>query len=506
MKRAIAITLAVIFLVVILIPGNITTATTSESYNGYAMKLYSIGLFKGTETSFELERVPTRLEGAVMFVRLLGGESEALDKNYNHPFNDVPEWGSPYVGYLYHYELTNGISESEFGTSLNLRAAEYVTFGLRALGYSDKGEQAEFSWETSVAFAYSNGVVSDDLYYELNNIRFTRGQVAWTSYEFLLSSPTGHEMRLIDSLVTKGSINSNAAGSVFPEYNIGTREVPAIGDSWSSVLSDNGLPTVAFLSRYGFEWNVFGMDYSNYIQIGQIEGSVKGLVLASYGYGYERDISIGMTRDDVVAAYGHTGLTEIRKPVTGENTTIIYILDNTDKASYISEDGNYITYYYDSYNGDKITALLVVDKETEETTHNTLQGDMAKFERAFEEQIYQLTNAYRVQMGLEFLVKSTSAANAAKDHSVNMADNDFFSHTDPQGRGPGDRVSEKGVPYRYLGENLAYGYINPVDMVNGWFNSQTGHRDVMLGDFIYLGVGSAIKDNKVHYCTQEYWR
>jgi hypothetical protein len=506
MKRAIAITLAVIFLVVILIPSNLTTATTSESYNEYAIKLYSIGLFKGTETGFELERIPTRLEGAVMFVRLLGGESEALDKNYNHPFNDVPGWGNPYVGYLYHYELTNGISESEFGTSLNLRAAEYVTFGLRALGYTDKGEKAEFSWETSVAFAGSNEVVSDDLYNELNHMRFTRGHVAWTSYEFLLSSPTGHDVRLIDSLVARGSINSNAAWSAFPEYNIGTREVPEIGDSWSSVISENGLATDVFLSRYGFEWNIFGMDYSNYIQIGQIDGIVKGLVLASFGYGYEKDISIGMTKADVIAAYGHTGLSEIRKPVIGENTTIIYVLDNTDKALYISEDGNYITYYYDSYNGDDITALLVIDKETEVSTHNTLFGDMAVYEEAFEEQIYHLTNSFRVQMRLELLVRSTAAANAARGHSDNMADNNFFSHTDPEGRGPAERAVENGIPYRSLGENLAYGYINPVDMVNGWFNSQTGHRDILLGNFIYLGVGSAIKDNKVYYCTQEYWR
>ena len=494
------------FLVIVMLVFGSSVSAVSVSNNDYATDLYSIGLFKGTEIGFELDRVPTRLEGAVMFVRLLGGEEEALSENYLHPFSDVPSWGNPYVGYLYHYKLTNGISDTEFGTYRQLGANEYITFGLRALGYSDSGPDAQFSWNSSVHYAGSYGIISIDLYSQLILEVFTRGHVARSSYELLLSNPYMNEQRLIDVLVASGSIGVNAAGAVFAEYNQGVRYVPSIGYSWVGYIEDNASPTEEFISRYGFMWHIFGMDYENYIQVGEKDGEVMAVISASSGYGYEKGISIGMTKADVMNAYGDTGLTEIRKPLDGGSSAIIYILDNTDKSTYLSEDGNYITYYYDSYDDDRIVAFLAVDKETEESTHSTLTGDMNLLESANEEQIYHLTNAFRVRMGIGFLVRSIAAAYAARGHSDNMAVNEFFSHTDPEGRGPGDRAHEAGIPFRYLAENIAYGYVNPVDMVNGWFNSQTGHREAMLGDFIYLGIGSAMKDNKIHYCSQEYWR
>lgn len=71
-----------------------------NKYEYYANKLKEIGVFKGTDSGFELDREPTRIESAVMFVRLLGAELEAMEKKYEHPFTDVPEWATDHVGYL----------------------------------------------------------------------------------------------------------------------------------------------------------------------------------------------------------------------------------------------------------------------------------------------------------------------------------------------------------------------------------------------------------------------
>ncbi len=43
---------------------------TSDS----AEKLSKVGIFKGSNKGFELEREPSRLEGLVMFIRLIGKE------------------------------------------------------------------------------------------------------------------------------------------------------------------------------------------------------------------------------------------------------------------------------------------------------------------------------------------------------------------------------------------------------------------------------------------------
>ena len=40
--------------------------------------LHELGLFQGTESGYELDRAPSRVEAGVMLVRLLGAEEDAL--------------------------------------------------------------------------------------------------------------------------------------------------------------------------------------------------------------------------------------------------------------------------------------------------------------------------------------------------------------------------------------------------------------------------------------------
>ena len=70
--------------------------------NGYpgdteaqAQMLCDLGLFRGTENGFELEKLMTRAEAAAMLTRFLGAEQEALAGDWEHPFTDVPQWACP---------------------------------------------------------------------------------------------------------------------------------------------------------------------------------------------------------------------------------------------------------------------------------------------------------------------------------------------------------------------------------------------------------------------------
>ena len=63
-----------------------------------AQMLYDIGLFRGTEKGFELDKPMTRAEAAAMLTRLLGAEKTALSGTWKHPFTDVPQWADKYVG------------------------------------------------------------------------------------------------------------------------------------------------------------------------------------------------------------------------------------------------------------------------------------------------------------------------------------------------------------------------------------------------------------------------
>ncbi len=113
--------------------------------NGYpgdteaqAQMLCDLGLFRGTENGFELEKPMTRAEAAAMLTRFLGAEQEALAGEWEHPFTDVPQWAEPYVGWLYESGLTKGVSDTVYGAEENVTCGQYCTFLIRASRDSDE--------------------------------------------------------------------------------------------------------------------------------------------------------------------------------------------------------------------------------------------------------------------------------------------------------------------------------------------------------------------------------
>ncbi|MBQ8551867.1 MAG: S-layer homology domain-containing protein [Clostridia bacterium] len=158
---------------------NITEALSA------ADSLNSMGLFRGTGTDiygnpiYDLNRSATRQEAITMLVRLLGKEEEALAGTWDMPFTDVADWAKPYVGYAYANGLTGGTSATTFGGNDKVTAAQYITFVLRALGYSS---DTDFQWDRSWEFAMYKGLCEAGEYNEINNDSFKRGDAAMISY------------------------------------------------------------------------------------------------------------------------------------------------------------------------------------------------------------------------------------------------------------------------------------------------------------------------------------
>ncbi len=187
------------------------TGVDNDDYELYARRLESIGLFKGTDKGFDLDRTPSRIEGAIMLTRLLGGEKEALGKLYTHPFNDASRtWEKPYVGYLYQYGLSNGVTQDTFGSNTELDANTYTTFLLRVLGYSDKNS-ADFTWNSSVEKIKDMAMISEDYYSTLRKEQFNRGHLAKLTYLTLFEKMKGNDRTLLEHLLNKGAVEAKAA-------------------------------------------------------------------------------------------------------------------------------------------------------------------------------------------------------------------------------------------------------------------------------------------------------
>ncbi len=80
-------------------------------------------------------------------------------------------------------------------------------------------------------------------------------------------------------------------------------------------------------------------------------------------------------------------------------------------------------------------------------------------------------------------------ATASYDHSLDMNNNDFFSHTGSNGSNTGQRLSAAGYPWRSYGENIAAGYQNEQAVVDGWLRSEGHCRNIMNAGVKEMGVG-----------------
>lgn len=123
---------------------------------------------------------------------------------------------------------------------------------------------------------------------------------------------------------------------------------------------------------------------------------------------------------------------------------------------------------------------------------------------AFEQQVFALINAERVDEGIAPLTHDAQLSEVARCHSEDMLARGFFSHTNPDGEDPFDRLANAGVTYRIAGENVAMlsNYPNPAEgVVEGWMDS-AGHRENILREsFTHSGLGVA-RSGETYYFTQ----
>lgn len=193
-----------------------------------AEALKSLQLFQGvSDSDLALNRAPSRIEALVMFIRLIGGEGEAMSRNWDHPFRDVPEWADHYVGYAYENGYTNGVSKYQFGSNDTAGCAMYLTLVLRALAYSD-GTNGDFTWNDPYSLANKIGLLTGSE----DTSNFLRADVALISWNALFLPMNGGNKALGDILImgnvfTKAQFDKAVA-------SVGTASAASAGTSNAS--------------------------------------------------------------------------------------------------------------------------------------------------------------------------------------------------------------------------------------------------------------------------------
>lgn len=179
-----------------------------------ARQLNQLGLFRGAGTNadgsvnYDLDRQPNRAEGITMLVRALGaGDQEGTAKQ--HPYQDVPTWANGAVSYARKYDLTRGISATEFGAKSPVTTAMYLTFMLRALGYQDG---TDFVWNSPWETAVQAGILPA----QADWATLTRGELVEITAAALFAQHKTTGQPLWERLVSSGAFTAEQFQAAFP--------------------------------------------------------------------------------------------------------------------------------------------------------------------------------------------------------------------------------------------------------------------------------------------------
>ena len=133
----------------------------------------------------------------------------------------------------------------------------------------------------------------------------------------------------------------------------------------------------------------------------------------------------------------------------------------------------------------------------------------------FEQQVLDLVNKARAKKrkcgattykARKALVWDETLGSVAEAHSADMANRDFFNHTNPSGLDPFERMKKAGYSYRSAGENIAAGYDTPETVVKAWLKSKGHCKNIMSAKFTELGIGYVEDEDSDwgYYWTQDF--
>ncbi|MCE4047810.1 CAP domain-containing protein [Bacillus sp. Au-Bac7] len=282
------------------------------------------------------------------------------------------------------------------------------------------------------------------------------------------------------------------AHQTFSIYNI------QMGDSEEAVEQELGKPQRTSMNEYGISWNTYHENYQNFVMVGfDSNKKVAALYTNQDLISSTNGVKKGSSKDSVLKTLGNP-LDELTKGF------VRYKFPEDRDYEVFEMDGSYVTVFFDKHENNTVTAMQIVTTELEEDRSDFYTDGSAQLEEGFEFQLFDLTNASRVNNGLGVLTWEDNVKVTARKHSEDMAKNDYFDHTNLDGESPFDRMLSDGIKYTMAGENLAYGQYSSIFAHEGLMNS-LGHRENILQEgFTYLGVGVAFNEKSQPYYTENF--
>ncbi|MBC5636436.1 CAP domain-containing protein [Ornithinibacillus sp. BX22] len=273
-----------------------------------------------------------------------------------------------------------------------------------------------------------------------------------------------------------------------------------IGDMRSEVEKQVGKPNRSTLNEYGVEWATYHENYHNFLMVAyDSSDKVAGLYTNQDLLSSKVGITFNSTRKDVLSTLDDP-IKAIRKG------RILYQVQETDEYNTFLIDNNYVTIFYDLHENNRVTAIQIISADLEKQKAAYFGDATSALQQGLEYQLFDLTNAERVKRGLSVLSWEEPLRKTARDHSADMAKNNYFSHENLEGKSPFDRMADDAISFRGAGENLATGQPSSIFAHEGLMNS-LGHREnILKAGFDSLAVGVAFNEENQPFYTENFLR
>ncbi|MFC0471906.1 CAP domain-containing protein [Halalkalibacter kiskunsagensis] len=258
-------------------------------------------------------------------------------------------------------------------------------------------------------------------------------------------------------------------------------------------------PKRSTINEYGINWDVYHENYQNFIMVAyDDEDIVSGLYTNQDLIASSTDIRLGSPIQLVQEQLGNPEAFIKYRLFT-------YRINRNDEYDIFHLDNSFVTIFYDQHENNTVTAIKVIDEDLEQNKNAIYSEPSQQLQEGFEFQLFDLTNATRRNYDLPLLTWDDHVKETARRHSLDMAENRYFSHTNLRGQSPFERMAEDNIEFTTAGENLAYGQISSIFAHEGLMNS-LGHRENILQEnFRNLGVGVAFNNESQPYFTKKYF-
>lgn len=166
MKKIFALFLAVFMTLTVftsMAEENMLSREEIPLYNGGGLD--RLGVLKGTEKGFELEREVTRAEALTFISRTLAMEEENAKQS---PFTDVKgHWAEKTVDLFYEKDFVDGVSETLYAPDRTVTGQEFIKILLSSMGYEN------ITLENALEKGKETGVISNNFTKSIVKQNFT---------------------------------------------------------------------------------------------------------------------------------------------------------------------------------------------------------------------------------------------------------------------------------------------------------------------------------------------